>query len=315
MVTVGFDVGKRELVGVRIDRSVQAKESYRITNNKETINTFLDKLTSKFRHLQICSEATAEYHKTLSLSCLEKGIKFYLLNPIATKQFTRATVRKKKTDPSDALVIAKLRHQGEGRLVSEKDFQPAKMILRTSVKLANMAQSLMLTKKRIEAHYPDEADSIAIIDHCLQTVSRGVKELRSKAKIEDCETVNLLCSIPGIGQITANTLIAEIIDIERFKSSKSLTAYSGLDPRVRQSGVTLQRNTRLTKRGSPYLRRAIFMATSIGLRHDPELGAYYQKKRQESKSYKEAVVATSKKLINRIYSVWKRRSPYVKVRI
>lgn len=314
MVTVGFDVGKRELVGVRIDRSVQAKESYRIANNKETIDPFLDKLTNRFRHLQICSEATAEYHKALCLSCLEKDIKFYLLNPIATKQFTRATVRKKKTDPSDALVIAKLRHQGEGRLVSEKDFQPAKMILRTSVKLSNMAQSLTLTKKRIEDNYPDETDSITIIDHCLQTVSQGVKELRSKAKIEDGETVNLLCSIPGIGPITANTLITEIIDIDRFKNSKSLIAYSGLDPRVRQSGVTLQRNTRLTKRGSPYLRRAIFTATSIGLRHDPELGAYYQKKRQEGKSYKEAIVATCKKLINRIYSVWKRRSPYVKVR-
>jgi len=315
MVTVGFDVGKKELVGARIDRSVQMKELYRIENSPEAINKFLDQLSAKFRHLQIGSEATAEYHRILALSCLDRNIKFRLLNPIITKQFTRATVRKKKSDPSDALVIAKLCSQGEGRIVVKDDFNSNKAILRTSVKLSNMAQSLALIKKRVEDNYPDEVTSIKIIDKCLSTIQEGIKELRTEGKSENKDLLQLLQSLPGIGVTTANTLIAEIIDINRFKDSKSLTAYSGLDPRIRQSGLTLQKNTKLTKRGSPYLRRAIFTAASIGLRHDPELQTYYLKKRAEGKSYKEAVIATSKKLINRIYSVWKRKKPYVKVQV
>lgn len=315
MVTVGFDVGKRELVGARIDKSVQMKELYRIENSPEAINNLLDLLRAEFKHLQIGSEATAEYHRVLALSCIDKNIKFRLLNPITTKQFTRATVRKKKSDPSDALVIAKLCSQGEGRIVAKEDFGSNKAILRTSVKLSSIAQSLALIKKRMEDNYPDEVASIEVIDECLSIILGGIKKLRSEGKSEDKDLLRLLQSLPGVGITTANTLIAEIVDIERFKDSKSLIAYAGLDPRIRQSGLTLQKNTRLTKRGSPYLRRAIFTATSIGMRHDTDLGAYYEKKRNEGRSYKEAVVATSKKLVNRIYSVWKRRKPYVKVQV
>ena len=67
----------------------------------------------------------------------------------------------------------------------------------------------------------------------------------------------------------------------RFKSGKQLVAYAGLDPKVKQSGASLAHNTAITKRGSPYLRRAFFIAASVAQRYDPDLKAYYEKKRAE----------------------------------
>ena len=72
-----------------------------------------------------------------------------------------------------------------------------------------------------------------------------------------------------------------------------------VDPKVRQSGATLKRNTKLTKRGSPYLRRAAYLAASIAQRCDPVLKAYYLKKRSEGKRYKEATVANARHILYR----------------
>jgi len=316
MTIVGFDVGKYTLIAVRIDHSVQSKETFKINNTKEEIDNLLDSLKAKYSHLTIGSEATAEYHKTLALEAIEREIPFRLLHPITTKQFTRATVRKKKTDLTDALVIAKLIYQCEGRLLAKEDFSSSKILFRTAVKLTMHAQSLILMKQHISEHYPEEKKAIEILDNCINVIHSSVKGFRNGSEIEseqDQEILKLLQSIPGIGQALSQIILAEIGDINRFKDSSSLIAYAGIDPKVRQSGAILAKNTHITKRGSPYLRRAVFMAASIGMRYDPEMRAYYDKKRGEGRRYKEAVIALSRKMINRIYAVWKRKTPYVKV--
>jgi transposase len=120
----------------------------------------------------------------------------------------------------------------------------------------------------------------------------------------------LLQSIPGIGPETAALLIAELGDITRFKDAQAVVAYIGLDPRVKQSGTSLRRNTRLTKRGSPYMRQALYMAAASAERCDAELKATYDKKRAEGKRYKEATIVVARKLVARVYAVWKRGTPY-----
>jgi transposase len=116
----------------------------------------------------------------------------------------------------------------------------------------------------------------------------------------------------GVGPAIAVSLSAEIGDISRFPGSKQLVAYAGLDPRVRQSGTVLHRNTRLTKRGSAELRHSLFLAANIARQHDPELRAYYQKKRAEGRTYTEATVATARKVCYRVFAVLRRGTPYVK---
>ena len=69
---------------------------------------------------------------------------------------------------------------------------------------------------------------------------------------------------------------------------------------------------RLTKRGSPHLRRALFIAASIARKYDPELKEYYLKKRNEGKRYAVAVCTVARKMSNRVYAVLKRKTPYVK---
>lgn len=315
MTTIGFDVSKKELVGARVNQSGALKESYTIANTTEAIAVFLDGLLIDQRRLRIASEATAEYHRLLAQECLARGIPFALINPIMTKQFTRATVRKKKTDASDALIIAKLALQGEGTLVTRESFLAFKTIVRTAAKLGRMTQMLNLMERRIAAVFPQETILRAALSEPSETLIRSIKDLRHEIALAlDQKSAALLASIPGIGPTITATLIAEIGDVRRFPSGKALVAYAGLDPRVRQSGVSLNKNTHLTKRGSPYLRRAVYIAASIAQRHHEELKIYFQKKRNEGKGYKEATIATARKLLYRVYAVWKRGTPYETIR-
>jgi transposase len=121
-----------------------------------------------------------------------------------------------------------------------------------------------------------------VLKTCRETLEASMKKLRKYLHKETDRTIErLLTSIPGIGPTIADILIAEIGDINRFHSGKALVAFAGIDPRVKQSGATLKRNTRITKRGSPHLRHIIYFATVVAQLHYKEFKDHHVKKMAE----------------------------------
>ena len=119
-----------------------------------------------------------------------------------------------------------------------------------------------------------------------------------------------LHTIPGIGMIAAATILAEIGDINRFKSLSALVAFAGIDPTVRQSGEFSSTHNHMSKRGSPYLRHAIFLAATTCSFHNSPLNAYYKKKREQGKHHLTATGAVARKLTTVIYAVLRDGKPY-----
>jgi transposase len=119
-----------------------------------------------------------------------------------------------------------------------------------------------------------------------------------------------LTTIPGVGAVLAATILAEIGDVGRFPSFRALVAYAGLDPSVFESGQFQGKRQHLSKRGSPYLRRALYLATHSAHLRNPDLDDYLQRKLAEGKPYKAALVATARKLLARIYIVLKEGRPF-----
>jgi transposase len=111
-------------------------------------------------------------------------------------------------------------------------------------------------------------------------------------------------------RFVAASLIGELQTMERFSSAKQLIAYVGLDPKVRQSGTSLNTTGRLTKRGSSYLRRNMFIAANIARQHDPSFKTLYDKKRAEGKPYTVAVCVVARKLLAVSRAVWLSGQPY-----
>jgi transposase len=119
-----------------------------------------------------------------------------------------------------------------------------------------------------------------------------------------------ITTIPGIGIPTGAAILSEIGAIERFKTPAKLIAYAGIDATVHQSGQFKAAESHMSKRGSPYLRLALWQAASMAIRYNEELKIYYQKKRAEGKAHGTALGAVCRKLLIRVYVILKENRPY-----
>jgi transposase len=142
---------------------------------------------------------------------------------------------------------------------------------------------------------------------------RRVRELGTdiERRLEQHQVGKLLTSIEGIGPQTAACIIAELGDPARFGSVKALASYVGVVPRLRQSGKRKLSGRRMLPLGNARIRRALWMPTLSAIRVNPWLRAYYLRLRAAGKRPKVALIAAMHKLLAAIFSVARRRQPFV----
>lgn len=117
-------------------------------------------------------------------------------------------------------------------------------------------------------------------------------------------------TIPGVGPAYGAVILSELGDIHRFPSAKQIVSYSGLDASVSESGDFAGDQCHISKRGSSYLRRAIWGAAFVASWSDPELTAYYHRLRNRGKPHQVAVGAVARKLCHIIFAVLSENRPY-----
>ena len=119
-----------------------------------------------------------------------------------------------------------------------------------------------------------------------------------------------ITTIPGIGFRMGAMILAEVGDFARFDSPDKVLAYAGLSPSTYQSGQLTNGYARMEKRGSRYLRFALYNAAKYVCHWDPVFAAYLAKKRAEGKHYNVAISHAAKKLVRLIYALEKSKEPY-----
>lgn len=185
-----------------------------------------------------------------------------------------------------------------------------------------------VSKKNYASKKIDElskkASSSFGINFCLDSFSLQIKILIEQIsfiqnQVSDVENeIELLLeklnspitTIPGIGSVNAATILGEIGDIKRFSNPSKLVAYAGLDASVSQSGEYESTYNHMSKRGSPYLRRALFQSALRAEFCDPVFSAYYHKKITEGKHHLVATNAVARKLCHTIFAVLTKDEPY-----
>ena len=144
----------------------------------------------------------------------------------------------------------------------------------------------------------------------LEFLEGQISELEEQISSLLKQTGSYITTIPGIGDILGSIILSEIGDIRRFDAPNKLVAFAGLDVRVTQSGEFTGTRQKISKRGSPYLRRTIWMAASRAAFCDPVLSEYYQSLKARGKHHLTAIGAVSRKLCNTIYSILKEGRPW-----
>lgn len=120
----------------------------------------------------------------------------------------------------------------------------------------------------------------------------------------------LILTIPGVGHALGAQIVSEIGDVRRFRSAAAIVKYAGINPSISQSGKFSSEDSHITKQGSPYLRRALYLAAMAQLKLKTPFYDYYAKKRADGKSHREALVAVARKLVHVIYAVLSKQKPY-----
>ena len=146
-------------------------------------------------------------------------------------------------------------------------------------------------------------EQINLFEEHLKQIETTMIELSNRQE-------HFLTTITGISDVTACVILGEIGSIERFERPEQLVAFSGLDASVHQSGDFNSHRTQLSKRGSPYLRRALWQAAFVASNHDPALSLHYQKLRQRGKAHGTALGAVARKLTHIIFAILRDNKPY-----
>lgn len=146
-----------------------------------------------------------------------------------------------------------------------------------------------------------------------------IRSLEDSVDVFDAEIARLLSgfdtqltTITGIGPTLAAVILSEIGgDIKRFSSPAKLAAYAGVDPTVKQSGDFSGTRMKMSKRGSPYLRRAIWLASTVAAFKDPAIHVLYERKRAEGKDHMTVIGHVCRKMVSIIFAVLRDNTPYV----
>ena len=164
----------------------------------------------------------------------------------------------------------------------------------------------------IGSHMPAKSLELKHTIRLIQELDSEIHEIEIAIKSIMDEINSPILSIPGINYRMGAMIIAEIGDFSRFDSPDKILAYAGLSPSTYQSGQLESSYSHMEKRGSRYLRYALFNATKFVCHWDPTFAAYLAKKRSEGKHYSVAISHAAKKLVRVIYQLERSGQSYIK---
>lgn len=255
-----------------------------------------------------CMEATGSYSNGLATFLYRSGVAVSVVNPKRIKAYAVSKLSRNKTDKADAKLIANF--CAEQKPHTWKPLEPATQklqgLLRRLDALGQMKNQEMnrfsegLNDSEVEKSL---ANHIAFLEAEQKLVLAAIRE-----HVKQHETLKyqqaLLITIPGIGELTALKLLAELPNMTQM-SVRQVVAHTGLSPRHFESGSSIKGRARLSKAGNAALRKALYMPAISARRHNPYIRNLCQRLESRGKSKMTALGAAMRKLLHLAYGVLK----------
>jgi transposase len=316
-VFCGIDVSARTLAVALIgaDGSMAQREFANSLGGHKALLVWLRRSGARTR---ISLEATGVYSLDLALVLdAERWIELAVLNPRLVNRFAE-TLRRSKTDAADAAVLAEYSR----RMPFNRWQRPEAMHLQLRTLSRYIGMLVMeqagLKNRLLTAESTATTPRAVLADlkRALAGVERRVARMRREAlKLVEADLqlhrrYQLLITVPGIGAVSALTILSELVLLAPSMTVRQWVACSGLDPAHRQSGTSLNKPSRISRAGNRHLRAALYMSSLSAARYDRHLGTFYRELRARHKTGLQALMAVARKLLHAIYGIFKTGSPY-----
>ena len=265
-------------------------------------------------------EATGVYHESLAYFLDNKGHEVSVILPTKISNYFRTLEVKTITDKTASQAIA--RFGLERRLDKwKRPKEVFKQLRQLTRERDQLVQSRTVTKNQLHAQKAEAEPNpgsigrlnrqIALFNKLELEVMAAIKKISGKTG-ELKPTIDLICTIPGVGLLTACTVLAETNGFELIRNKKQLTSYAGLDVKEKQSGTSVRGKATISKRGNRYLRKAMHMPALAAIRHDQRFKAVFARLISKHGIKMKAVVAVQRKLLEMIYTLFKSEKAYDK---
>src|SRR3989344_496843 len=303
--SVGIDVGKRELVASIRDTDGNSAIAAPFPNTSIGLRKLIVHIKKEGIGVDdpILLESTGPYHWQAGRTLADRGYFVKVANPPHTKQIARLSIRKRKTDKVDAAQLAFLASQGYGyRFTETKEGAQGKALVRHFWKLRKVATNLLIHERYLK-EYRDisrTSASALLVKQCEKLKKEIVK------KWSKGNDVKYLDSIPGIMPFLAAVILAELLPLERFERIEQIVAFAGLDPSVKQTGGRKGSHGPISKRGSPTLRNALFLAAFGSFQREP-MRSLYLKHRARGLHHNAILCVLGRKILRIAVALLKKR--------
>ena len=305
LVYVGIDVCK-----ARLDVHVLPQgQAFAVARDGTGLNDLVTRLQALGPDL-VAIEATGGFEQVAAAALAGAGLPLVVVNPAQVRHFAKALGQRAKSDPIDAAVIARFAAATQPAVRPLPD-AATRMLADLVARRRQIVEMLASEKNRAQR---TEAARIA------RSIARLIKALEKELAAIDAEidtgvrgspawraTEDLLASVPGVGPVTARTLLAELPELGRLKT-KQIAALAGLAPFVRESGTGKGRAR--VAGGRKSVRTALFLAALTACRHNPVLKRFRDRLVAAGKPKIVAVVAVAHKLLSILNAMIRDQKPW-----
>jgi len=302
---LGVDVGKKNL-DISSDRKVDS-----IPNTPKAIQAYFEKFQKKKKVYLVVCEATGGYEQTLTNQLQKLDIPVLVEHPNKIRAFAKSKGLFAKTDQMDAKLIfeyARTMKVNPKQQYLSQEIEGVRALLKRREQLINTKtqETLRLDPCVSETIKQSIAKHIQFLEKQIESINQEIEALAKQSEIQ--KKVQLLTSIPAIGQQTALMILAYLPEVGYLKS-KSLAALVGVAPFNRDSGKF--HGKRFVLGGRKTIRKALYMSAISAIRCNKTIKAFYTRLRSKGKPPKLCLIAVMNKMIAIINSVYKRSAPWV----
>lgn len=293
-----------------------------VANTWSDTQSFAAELAQTLPECCCIIEYTGTYSSKITLALYQAGLKVSLITPAQSKAFATMKHRTTRNDRSDARLLAEYGAFNASELCfyappSEQQVQ-FRQLLDVIEKLEKMRQQVRNQRHAYEQLPPVHQQKI-LVDTYQNTenqLDKQIEELHKKLKELDNhdedinQTRQLMTSIKGIGEKTANVILAKTQGIKKFNTAKQLAKFAGIAPTEKSSGSSVRGRRGINRSGNGTLRRALYCATWSALRGNKACKALFDRLRAAGKPVKVALIAVANLLLRQIFAVVTSQKPF-----
>jgi len=324
---VGIDVAQKELVvclgRMADDWSPEIYAHKAFANNTKgfiALENWVNKLVDPEITVRFVMEATGVYHELLAYYLSGQGYTISIVLPNKISNYFRTLEVKTITDQtaSQAITFFGLERKLEDWKRPDTVYKRLRQLVRERDQLV---QERTMVKNQLHAEKSEAEPGnssmirmkkrVALLDKQEMEIKTEIQAIVKKDK-STSDAVQIISTIPGIGLLTAVTVLAETNGFELIRNKRQLTSYAGLDVVQKQSGTSVQGKPRISKRGNKYLRKAMYLPALSAMRCDERFKGIFAKVVAKNGIKMKAGVAVQRKLLEMTYTIFKTNQPYDK---